>query len=220
VLGAVKRLVVTALATALAGGAAGIARAHGDPASEVLLSDNVFLSYESPYGSSEGRALEALTAEAKRQGFPVKVAVITQRSDLGPDDHLYGRAEPYALHLAMDLTSSYVGTLVVAMNGRPGGFAVQGPGAKPAARRALARMKLPRTPLTAAELAKLAAVAAQRVAAASGHHLAVPKETTTKKSSPHLLEIFLIAALGLAGLGLGVSLLARWLRGGGEAAES
>ena len=214
-----KQLVVLALATALAGGTAGIARAHGDPASEVLLSDNVFLSYESPYGSSEGRALEALTAEAKRQSFPVKVAVITQRSDLGPDTDLYGRVQAYAVHLAMDLTSSYVGTLVVAMNGRPGGFAVQGPGATPAARRALARMKLPRTPLTAAELAKLAAVAAQRVAAASGHHLAVPKAATTKKSSPHLLDIFLIAALGLAALGLGGSLLARWLRGGDEAAK-
>ena len=61
---------------------------------------------------------------------------------------------------------------------------------------------------------------AGQVAAVSGHHLAVPKEATTKKSSPHLLEIFLIAALGLAALGLGVPLLARWLRGGGEAAES
>ncbi|HYZ78253.1 MAG TPA: hypothetical protein VE596_12850 [Gaiellaceae bacterium] len=215
-----RRLATLALAATVVAAGAEITHAHGDPASEVLVSDNVFLSFESPYGSSEGRALETLTDEAKRQGFPVKVAVITQRSDLGPDNDLYGRAEPYALHLATDLTSSYVGTLVVAMNGRPGGFAVQGPGATLAARRALTRMKLPRTPLTAAELARLAAVAAQRVAAASGHHLSIPKETTKKKSSPHLLEIFLVAALGLAALGLGVSLLARWLRGGGEAAES
>ena len=50
-----------ALAAALAGTVAGTARADGDPASDVLLSDNVFLSYQSPYGSPEGRARRAAT---------------------------------------------------------------------------------------------------------------------------------------------------------------
>ena len=209
-----RRLLALALAAALAGTAAAAARADGDPASDVLLSDNVFLSYQSPYGSKEGRALEALTKEAKQQGFPIRVAVITQIADLGSVGGLYGKAQHYADFLGQEITFVYRGTLVVAMNGRPGGFGVHGPGATPAAKRAVARMKLPRTPLTAAELARLAAVAAQRVAAASGHHLSIAATTTKKKSSPHLLEIFLIAALGLAGLGLGVSLLARWLRGG------
>ena len=71
------------LAAVLAGTAAATARADGDPASDVLLTDNVFLSYQSPYGSAEGRALEALTKDAKQQGFPIRVAVITQIADLG-----------------------------------------------------------------------------------------------------------------------------------------
>jgi len=210
----VRRLVVLALAAALAGTVAGTARGDGDPASDVLLSDNVFLSYQSPYGSAEGRALEALAKEAKQQHFPMRVAVITQIADLGAIGGLYGKAQRYADFLASEITFVYRGTLVVAMNGKPGGFGVHGPGATPAARRALARMKLPSTSVTAAELARLAATAMQGVAAASGHHLAAPSAAATKKkTSTRLLDLFLIAALALAALGGGATLLARWLRG-------
>ena len=201
-----------AAAAALAATAAGTARADGDPASDVLLSDNVFLSYESPYGSAEGGALEALAKQAKEQGFPLRVAVITQIADLGSVGGLYGKAQRYADFLASEIRFVYRGTLVVAMNGKPGGFGVHGPGATPAARRALERMKLPSSSLTAAELARLAAVAMQRVAAASGHQLSAPAAAKTKTSS-RLLRLFLIAALALAALGVGATLLARWLRG-------
>ena len=201
---------------ALAPTAAGEARADADPASDVLLTDNVFLSFQSPYGSAEGRLLEGLAREAKRQGFPMRVAVITQIADLGAIGGLYGKAQRYADFLGRELTFVYRGTLVVAMNGKPGGFGVHGPGATPAARRALKRMKLPRTPLTAAELARLAATAMQRVAAASGHRLTFQAAAETKKTkaSTRLLEIFLVAALAVAALGGGAALLARWLRGG------
>ena len=202
-----------ALAVALAGTAAGTARADGDPASDVLLSDNVFLSYQSPYGSAEGRALEALAKQAKEQGFPLRVAVITQIADLGSVGGLYGKAQRYADFLASEIRFVYRGTLVVAMNGKPGGFGVHGPGATQAARRALERMKLPSSSLTAAELARLAADAMQRVAAASGHQLSAPAGGTKTKTSSRLLRLFLIAALALAALGVGATLLARWLRG-------
>jgi hypothetical protein len=209
----VRRLLVLAAAAVLAGTAAGTARADGDPASDVLLSDNVFLSYQSPYGSAEGRALEALAKQAKEQGFPLRVAVITQIADLGSVGGLYGKAQRYADFLASEIRFVYRGTLVVAMNGKPGGFGVHGPGATPAARRALERMKLPSSSLTAAELARLAAVAMQRVAAASGHQLSAPAAATKTKTSSRLLRLFLIAALALAALGVGATLLARWLRG-------
>jgi hypothetical protein len=205
---------VLAVAAVLAGTAAGTARADGDPASDVLLTDDVFLSYQSPYGSAEGRALEALAKQAKKQGFPMRVAVITQLADMGSVGGLYGKAQRYADFLASEITFVYRGTLVVTMNGKPGGFGVHGPGATPAARRALARMKLPSSSPTAAELARAAAVAMQRVAAASGHQLAIPSGAATKtKTSSHLLRLFLIAALALAALGAGAALLARWLRG-------
>ena len=207
-----------ALAVVLAGTAAGTARADGDPASDVLLTDNVFLSYQSPYGSAEGRVLEGLAKEAKRQRFPMRVAVITQIADLGAIGGLYGKAQRYADFLASEITFVYRGTLVVAMNGKPGGFGVHGPGATPAARRALARMKLPQRSLTAAELARLAATAMQRVAAASGHDLPIAAATKTKTSG-RLLRLFLIAALALAALGGGAALLARWLRGGPAPAD-
>ena len=202
-----------ALAAVLVGTAAGTARADGDPASDVLLSDNVFLSFQSPYGSAEGRALEALAKQSKEQGFPLRVAVITQIADLGSVGGLYGKAQRYADFLGSEIRFVYRGTLVVAMNGKPGGFGVHGPGATPAARRALGRMKLPSSSLTAAELARLAADAMQRVAAASGHQLSAPAGATKTKTSSRLLRLFLIAALALAALGAGATLLARWLRG-------
>ena len=205
-----RRAVALAVAAAVAAVAAGAARADGDPASDVLLSDNVFLSFQSPYGSEEGRTLEQLTAAAKRERFPIKVAVITQVPDLGAVGGLYGQAQRYADFLGREITFVYRGTLVVAMNGRPGGFGVHGPGATPAAKRALAELKLPHERLSAAELAKLAAVAVQRVAAASGHHLEAPER---KKTSTRVLEAFLIGTLGLAALGGGALLLTRWLRG-------
>jgi len=204
---------VLALAAVLAGSAAGTARADGDPASDVLLSDNVFLSFQSPYGSAEGRALEALAKQAKEQGFPMRVAVITQLADMGSVGGLYGKAQRYADFLASEIRFVYRGTLVIAMNGKPGGFGVHGPGATPAARRELERMKLPSSSPTAAELARLAAVAMQRVAAASGHQLTAPSATAKTKTSSRLLRLFLIAALALAALGAGAALLARWLRG-------
>ena len=146
-----RRLLVLALVAAVGGTTAGAAGADGDPASDVLLSDNVFLSYQSPYGSAEGRALEAIAKQAKQQGFPMRVAVITQLADMGSVGGLYGKAQRYADFLASEIRFVYRGTLVIAMNGEPGGFGVHGPGATPAARRALAAMKLPPTPPTAAE---------------------------------------------------------------------
>ena len=213
-----RRLAALVLVAAVAGATAAAARADGDPASDVLLSDNVFLSYQSPYGSKEGRTLEAFAREAKQAGFPLKVAVITQLADMGSVGGLYGRAQPYANFLGREIEFVYRGTLVVVMNGRPGGFGVHGPGATPAARRAIAGMRLPPTP-TVAQLARVAAVAMQRVAAASGHKLATPtlsggaKKT---KTSTRLLEVFLVIAIGLAVLVGGAALLARWLRGGSE----
>ena len=59
------------------------ARANGDPASDVLPFKTVFLSSQEPSSSSSGRALLDLTAEARRKGVPIRVAVIYQQPDLG-----------------------------------------------------------------------------------------------------------------------------------------
>ena len=211
-----RRLAACAVVLVVVGAGAVPAFAHGDPAGETLLTSDVFVSRHTR--GPVGRTLEAMAAEAKREDLPMKVAVVSEIADLGPDASLYGHAQPYAQHLAGELSSTYVGTIVVAMNGRPGGFAVVGPGATPAAKRALAAMKLPKTPPTAAELAAMAATAVQRVAAASGHRLAATAAAGAKKeTSTKLLDVFLIAAIGLAALGAGAALLARWLRGGRSA---
>src|SRR5438105_1386416 len=57
--------------------------ADGDPASDVLLGENVFYPYSPPVSASLQKSLNATTAAAKRSGFPIKVALIASPVDLG-----------------------------------------------------------------------------------------------------------------------------------------
>ena len=93
-----RRLPLCVLVLAVVGSGAVPAFAHGDPAGETLSTSDVFVSRQAR--GPEGRTLEALAAEAKREDLPMKVAVVSEIADLGPDASLYGRAQPYAQHLA------------------------------------------------------------------------------------------------------------------------
>jgi hypothetical protein len=196
-----------------------MARADGDPASDILLSTNVFISFLAPQASPEGRALLALTAAAKRQHFPIKVAVVTQSSDLGAVPSLFGKAQTYADFLGRELAAFYAyrGTLVVAMNGRPGGFGVHGPGATPRARQALKRLSIASPSTPALKLARLSTTAVERVAAANGHKLPPPRFTqppSHRSSGTSGLEYFLLVLAGLVLLGIASIPLIRWLQHG------
>src|SRR5690242_20391107 len=105
------------------------ARADGDPARHVLIAGNVFVGYGDAAPPPAGRELLELTAEARRKGLPIRVAVIRQATDLGAVPALFGQAQRYATFLGQELRFVYHGTLVVAMGGRPGGIGVFGPGA-------------------------------------------------------------------------------------------
>jgi hypothetical protein len=147
------------------------AHADADPASDVLYTVDVFLSYQAPEESPVGRELAALTAEAKRARFPIKVAVVVQPSDLGGIPQLFGHPKQYALFLGRELLSyGYAGTLVVAM---PAGFGVFGPGATAKAKRALTKLSRPQGSDTRA-VGRAAALAVRAIAAAAGHRLATP----------------------------------------------
>jgi hypothetical protein len=119
------------------------ARADGDPASDILFGDNVFLSLVSPQTNTKGKELERLTAAAAKQGFVLKVAIVKAPTDLGAIPQLYGHALKYAKFLRTELTwGGFKGTLIVVMNGDPGGVAATGPGAAPASVR-LSRLAIP-----------------------------------------------------------------------------
>jgi hypothetical protein len=96
--------VLVAIAVALAGPVAS-ARADGDPASDVLLSQDTFLPYApNTVSRPMRRALEATVARAKAKGFATKVAVIASSRDLGSVGTLVGDPQGYADLLTKELS--------------------------------------------------------------------------------------------------------------------
>jgi hypothetical protein len=174
------------------------ARADGDPASDILYGDNVFLSLESPQASAKGRGLESLTAAAAKQGLILKVAVIKSPTDLGAIPQLYGNAGKYARFLRTELTwGGFKGTLIVVMDGSPGGVAAAGPAAA-AARTRLTRLKLPPN-ANLDQLAVVAIQAVQRVAAAQHFTLAPPPASNSTQTRDRLIiGVCLLAFIALA----------------------
>jgi hypothetical protein len=94
------------LAAVAAGLVADGARANGDPASDVLPFSNVFLSINDPRTSTAGRDLLAQTQAAAKLKRPVKVAVISQPSDLGLIQSLWQKPQTYASSSARNCSSS------------------------------------------------------------------------------------------------------------------
>jgi hypothetical protein len=184
----------------------GNASANGDPASDVLPFGDVFLSVQDPRGSAAGRELLALTADAARRKYPIKVAVIAQPSDLGLIQSLWEKPQPYANFLGNELVqfARYRGTLVVAM---PQGFGIHGPGATAPGRSAVTALPKPNTG-DFEQLGQATTVAVRRVAAANRHPLS-PKSS----GSGFPAWAIVLAALGGAAVvaGAGFAALRRWL---------
>jgi hypothetical protein len=109
------RLVLAAALAALALlAAAGPAAADGDPASDILLVDTVYF----PYGGVSDGARQMLrdAVDASTQaGYPVRVALIADKSDLGAVTVLWGQPRKYARFLSLELTLLYKGPLLIVM---------------------------------------------------------------------------------------------------------
>jgi hypothetical protein len=84
--------------------APGVAAANGDPASDVLLGDTVFLSYTPPSPSVEER-LRKVIGESQAKGQPVRVAIIATPNDLGAVPDFFGKPGDYARYLAEELAA-------------------------------------------------------------------------------------------------------------------
>ncbi len=89
-------LVVCALAAGLVTSSA---RADGDPASDYLIGQQVFLGYDAKIPPPLERKLVAAVASANKNGFPIKVAVISSRYDMGSVPELFGKPQAYARFL-------------------------------------------------------------------------------------------------------------------------
>jgi hypothetical protein len=99
--------------------AAQSARADGDPASDYLLVQRVFVPYEGAAASAQQHALTKAVAAANTGGFKIRVAVIFSSYDLGSVTSLWRKPQTYARFLGYELSFVYRQRLLVVM---PNGF--------------------------------------------------------------------------------------------------
>jgi hypothetical protein len=155
-------LLVAAAALAATALLAPPALADGDPASDVLLGENVFYPYKPTTSNALMRTLNDATAAAARSHFPIKVALIGSPIDLGIIPQLFGKAQQYAAYLDVEISFEHKQPLLVVMKN---GYGVEG--LPPAATAAVAKLPLP-TGGSSDDLARAADVAIGKLAAAAG----------------------------------------------------
>jgi hypothetical protein len=81
-----------------------VAHANGDPASDVLLSQDHFLPYAPEVQSSLQDALEGVLEDSRKAGYPMKVALVFSERDLGAYPQLFNSAQEYADLLTQNLS--------------------------------------------------------------------------------------------------------------------
>jgi len=181
------------------------ARADGDPASDYLLSQSTFLPFDAKIPKAQAEQLNAIVANAKQQGFTIRVALIATKFDLGAVPSLWLRPKTYARFLGQELFFVYKGRLLVVM---PNGYGVSR-GGKPVPSAQRVADSLPKPGEGGAALAAAATRAVQRLAAQAGVGVEIPAATSGSGSTDDRLVIAAIAG-GVVLLMLG-SLAARRL---------
>jgi hypothetical protein len=146
------------------------ARANGDPASDYLLSQNVFLPFTTKIDNGAVKRLDGVLREADKQHVRIRVAVILGPSDLGTAFSLFGKPQKYSEFLGLELSFVYRGRLLVVM---PTGYGYSVKG-DPDPKADAVLKKLPPPGRSATKEVEAAIVAVQRLAAAGGHRIAVP----------------------------------------------
>jgi hypothetical protein len=203
---------VLALAALAACVAVPAARADGDPASDFLLSQTVFVPFDGKISAAHSAQLAAVVADAKQRGFTIRVALIVTRYDLGSVPSLWLHPHEYARFLSQELFFAYKHRVLVVM---PNGYGVATRGKTLVKPQQLVDA-LPK-PGNGGEAMTAAAVTAVRRLAVQERVLVPlpPLRAPASGSSTSRDRLVILGALVLAGgLAAGV-ILVRKLRAGG-----
>jgi len=180
-------LALAALAIALAPSSA---LADGDPASDVLIGENVYYPYSPAVSTSLQKRLNGETAAAARAHFPIKVALIPTPADLGAIPTLFDKPQEYAHFLDQEISFLNVKPLLLVV--MPDGYGAQHLGS--AATKAVPSLNKPAS-AQSNDLARAAIAAVPKLAAAAGHRVAnVSGAPTPGDTEPALPAAILAAA--------------------------
>jgi hypothetical protein len=175
------------------------ALADGDPASDVLLAQDVFYPYQPKVSPTLEAGLEkTLHAAARAAGLHLKVAIIGTAAELGLVPNLFGHPQAYAQFLDREISFNHPQQLLVVM---PAGF-----GAMPASlARGLARVPVYKQQRSDG-LTRSAILAVVALARYQGRPIATPPLTpSSSSSSPPAALVFGLPAALLILAGLAVT---------------
>lgn len=207
------RLTVAFLAAATALAVPG-ARADGDPASDVLLTQSVFVPYGAPVSPAAVTQLETVVARARAAGYPIKVAIVRVPYDLGAVTSLYRKPQVYARFLGRELQFLYRGRLLVVM---PQGYGYyDGRGRHGPELRVLRGLGVGKGP---DQIVESATGAVARLARANGHPVTVPPLASQRSHGQNLTFLVVGGLIAAAILAFAIG-LAVWLRGGAKLQDS
>ena len=191
---AVLAVALTVLAVCALGAISPAARADGDPGSDVLVYQNLFVAADSNISIAQQVELGDLLTSASHDGFTIRVAIIARPADLGAITQLWRKPTSYASFLGIELSLAYSQRLLVVM---PDGFGFNWQGHSTAA----AYQVLGKIPVKpgGTGLATSAETAVRALASAVGVRLAAPAAGQTAGSTGGTTAGSGVAGVGAAG---------------------
>jgi len=191
---------IAALATAVPA-----ALADGDPASDYLISQPTYLSpFDGKVSAAQAAALTGLLADAKKEGFTLKVAVIVTAYDLGAVPILFKQPQRYASFLGQELRFIFKHELLVVM---PNGYGIFKVGGLPPGDKAVIAALPPPNTSNGDELVQAAGRAV--VALAARHGITLKSSSVQAGSSTNHDRVVIAASVVAAGL-LALGLRLAW----------
>jgi len=179
--------------------------ADGDPASDYLLVQKVFIPYDAKFSAKQQAELSGLVSAANEAGFKIRVALIWSDYDLGAVTSLWRKPRTYARFLGLELGFVYKQRLLIVM---PNGFGFNYPKHSTTAEYAL----LSKIPISrrGSGLITAAEAAVQKLAAAAGVTVGTPAHVTTPaQRNTHDRVVILVAVAAALALAVAARLLLR-----------
>jgi hypothetical protein len=175
------------------------AQADGDPASDVLLLQDVYLPYAPGVPPELGKTITDLLKTTRKAGFTLKVAIIAQPKDLGAVPQFYDKPQSYAPFLQSEIAFNSKKPLLIVM---PSGY---GAAALPdGTQDALEGLDPPKSG-DGEDLGRAAVTAIVKLSEAAGHPVPTPKLPEESGgggggTSPLIIFGVPVALLALGGL--------------------